>query len=323
MIVRSSMPLRLRSFIAYMALPYVRHELPGWGKLLGQVGIHSEAIWKDAPVKSIRGKLHGYEMQMDLRNWSDRQSFFLARFYDLPTQLLIMDLVQAGDTFIDLGANIGMISMLAARLVGPSGQVHSFEPNPDAFARLRNHVDSNGLGNVTLYQFAVSDVEDELTLTVLDNHSGSGTLAPLGSEAAGHQQKSYTVPVKVVDDVLPERLSSNVIIKIDVEGFECRAIRGLKQTITRYQPAFVLEAVSGHLRRAGSSLEEMFDLLQSQGYEAFEIATRAHLLRHRLNLRPCQTATDLHANNVLWLPQGGPWRQRLASTLAYNVPDVV
>lgn len=311
------MPLHLRPLIAYMALPYVRHELPGWGKLLGPAGIHSETVWRDAPVKSIRGKFHGYEMQMDLRNWSDRQSFFLARFYDLPTQLLLMQLVKSGDTFIDVGANIGMITMLASRLVGDAGQVHSVEPNPEAYSRLRAHVKNNRLGNVRLYPMAFSDAPGELTLTVLDHHSGSGTLAHVGSEASGHPQQQFTVPVTRGDDALPSSMNGSMVIKIDVEGFECLAIRGMRRTIEKYQPAFVLEAVRSHLKRAGSSLEEMFALLQSMGYEAMEIGTQSTLLRHRLNLRPCARASDNHEKNLLWLPAAGPWRERLQSTLAH------
>jgi hypothetical protein len=67
----------------------------------------------------MRGKLHGYEMSLDLGNWSNRQTYFLGRFYDLPTQLVLLSCLRPDDIFVDIGANEGMISLLASRLVGP------------------------------------------------------------------------------------------------------------------------------------------------------------------------------------------------------------
>jgi precorrin-6B methylase 2 len=69
-------------------------------------------------------------MELDLAAWSERSAYFLGRFYDLNLQMLMIQILKPGDRFVDIGANIGMLSILAARLVGPSGRVESFEPNP-------------------------------------------------------------------------------------------------------------------------------------------------------------------------------------------------
>jgi len=94
---------------------YSRRELPGWGWVLRRAGVFDDSVWREAPTAVAEGKLHGFRMELDLRNWSERQTYFLGRFYDLPTQLLVMRLLRRGDLFVDVGANIGMISALAAR----------------------------------------------------------------------------------------------------------------------------------------------------------------------------------------------------------------
>ncbi len=68
-------------------------------------------------------------MDLDLARASERFSYFTGRFYELGMQLLLMDLVRAGDRVVDIGANVGEISLLCSRLVGPTGVVDAFEPN--------------------------------------------------------------------------------------------------------------------------------------------------------------------------------------------------
>ena len=91
----------------------------------------------------MRGKLHGYKMELDLRDWSEQMTYFLGRHSDLPLQLAMMALLKPGDRFVDVGTNIGMITLLAARLVGPEGRVDAIEPNPACCARVRRSLTLN------------------------------------------------------------------------------------------------------------------------------------------------------------------------------------
>ena len=129
-------------------------------------GVYREDAWAHAPTLEIRGKLHGYRMALDLTDRPDRTGYFLGRFYDLATQLFISECVRPGDTFVDIGANIGMITLLAARLVGPEGTVEAFEPNPDVYRRLSHNVQCNMLNNVSLHAVGLSDKDADLTLRV-------------------------------------------------------------------------------------------------------------------------------------------------------------
>ena len=93
-------------------------------------GYEREWFWRDNQTKSIKGKIHGYEMPLNLGRWPDRAVFFLGRWYDLGTQLLLQAVIEVGDVVVDVGANQGMFALLASKLVGATGGVICFEPNP-------------------------------------------------------------------------------------------------------------------------------------------------------------------------------------------------
>lgn len=295
--------------LALLALPYARLELPAWGKLLKIVGLFRDELWTQAPTYKIRGKLHDYLMTLDLSNWSERQTYFLGRFYDLPTQLFIKAAVQPGDSFIDVGANIGMISLLAARCVGQKGLVCAFEPNPTAFERLQAVIAENQLEQVKLYPWGLSDQQSTLTLSVVTAHTGMGTLAKIPEKDRSRISNQYQVPVYRGDDVLPKELPGVTFIKIDVEGFEPYVIRGLSDTLRRLQPVVLTETIANHLERADSSLEELFAFMRDRGYEGFNIQTKRVTGRHCLRLS--KMSHHQVADNVVWLHRENNLSSRL------------
>src|SRR5205823_6824783 len=110
-----------------------------------------------------------------------------------------------------------------------AGRVHTFEPNPREVERISSTLGENAIRNVTLYPVGLSDAPDTLTLSIVTEHSGMGTLAtPKGEEAELISEK-HTVRVVRGDDVLPADLKAPVTMKVDIEGFECRALRGLSR----------------------------------------------------------------------------------------------
>jgi FkbM family methyltransferase len=157
--------------------PYISWELPGWGRVysLFDGGYRADQEWAWLGTRWVRGKLHGYDMFVDLGQWSNRQTFFLRRLYDLPTQLVLQRYLRAGDTFIDIGANEGAISLLASRLVGSQGRVLSFEPNPRPRAIFQATIDRNKISNITVIPFGLGDRDDTLQMTAPKINSGEGS----------------------------------------------------------------------------------------------------------------------------------------------------
>jgi FkbM family methyltransferase len=285
-----------------LILPYTRLELPGWGGLLKLAGaIDNDELWQGAPSKTIRGKWHNYIMTLDLANWSERLTYFLGRFYDLPTQLFIKETVKKGDSFIDIGANIGMITLLAARCVGARGTVVAFEPNPLAAKRLKTVAIANQLKQVTIHQCGLADREDKLTLNVATKHTGTGTFGELSQQDLSSDSQRYEVPVYRGDTMLGDRLTGVTFIKIDVEGFEPYVLKGLSKTIANLQPVILTEVVEEHLKRAGSSIEKLFAIMQAYGYEAFDLKTQKSFWHHSLQLNRVKTRPE--TDNIVWLPK--------------------
>lgn len=251
-------------------------------------------------------------MNLDLSDWSDRLCYYLGRYYELDTQLLLEAAVKEGDVFIDVGANVGMIALCAARLVGRSGKVIAFEPNAKAAAACEEHVRVNGLEDrVLLHRCGLSDRSGEAVLRVFDDHTGSGTMAECPPADVNHVTDSPMVAVRRGDEVLPLAMTAPVFVKIDVEGFEPRVIAGMERFIGAVRPGLLMEANAGLLARANHSFRELAVPLSRQGYEGFEVGCARHRLRWRLELKRLGSDALPVSNNVLWLVPGTTYAERL------------
>ena len=300
-----------RQSLTRIARAYSLLELPAWGQLLNWAGAFDDELWRNAPRKRIRGKWHGYLMSLDLRNWSERQTYLLGRFYDLPTQLLIRHALKQGQHFADIGANIGMITLLAAKQVGATGCVEAFEPNPVAFGHLCDAVQANDLhGRVRLHSVALSEAPGRLILSVVTDHTGMGTLADIPEQQLAFISSRHEVEVITGDSLMLQRPRLDGV-KVDVEGFECHVFAGLAETLRRDHPWIVAEVVPEHLERAGKSEQQLFSQMLALGYEAFALRTQRRWLTHRLRLVPVDPRSLKHGQDVLFMMPGDPTRKRL------------
>jgi FkbM family methyltransferase len=292
--------------LAFLILPYTRLELPGWGQLFRLMrvgGIENNALWRDAPTRTIRDKRSKYLVRLDLSNWSERHTYFLGRYYDLALQMLLSEVLAPGDRFVDVGANIGAITLYGAALVGPGGRVDSFEPNPSCCERIRHTLAGNDVHHVRVHANALSDRRGTLVLNVFAEHTGTATLAPPSQEQRDLVKQQYEVQVLVGDEAVSNSRRRINLIKVDVEGFEVRVLRGLMESIRRWRPVVVTEVQRDWLARAGTSRTEMFDLMAADGYGAYGLSTRRRVLGHRLSLEPIQRTKVENApfSDVVWL----------------------
>ncbi|GAB4140317.1 MAG: hypothetical protein Fur0037_06820 [Planctomycetota bacterium] len=297
-------------------LPYIRRELPGWGALYGLFGGWREDRWRQAGIATIRGKLHGYRMRLDLSNWSQRLTFCLGRYYDLPLQLAMQRLLRRGDTFVDVGANLGMISLLACRLVGPDGHVIAVEPNPDLARSLDLLRVENGLAQMEIAKVALGPAAGQALLHEFAGHSGWGSLIP-DAPAGAAESARWPVPVVTGDELLAEiDRSSRLILKIDVEGYEIPALRGLARVLDARRPLVFIEAVEENQRRAGFSLSELHAEFERHGYEGMLLSLRrSGATRSRLAALPFHDRRK-PATDALFVPLDGELRGRAADLLA-------
>jgi FkbM family methyltransferase len=155
--------------------------------------------------------------------------------YEQDKTKLIRRLLRPGMTFSDVGANKGDFTLLAAKVVGPAGNVISIEPEPENYAYLRASIELNGYRNIRTFALALSDSDGTSRLRLAPK-SGAHTLSP--DQKIGNN----TVPVTAttLDSLLDRSAIAKVdLIKIDVQGWELQVLRGARRTL-RSNPAAVL-----------------------------------------------------------------------------------
>ena len=195
----------------------------------------------------VRGRLRGMFWRLDSGGKLLR---VLGGTYEPEQTDLFARLVKTGDTVLDVGAHTGYYSLLAARLVGHTGSVWSFEPDPVNFGFLKRHIERNRLGQVHSIPSAVSDCAGTAHF---ERGTGTGT-GRLGGEG---QLRVDTVSI---DEFCGARDLRVAAIKIDVEGAEDLVLRGALATLTRDGPAVFL---STH----GSAVHaKCVELLRANGY---------------------------------------------------------
>jgi FkbM family methyltransferase len=163
---------------------------------------------------------------------------------------LFRQLLRTGDVAIDVGANIGALTIGMARLVQPQGMVHAFEPQRVIFDILSNNIRLNGLTNVAAYRRAVGSEGGTVRVPPLDyrqtNNFGGVTLG--GSQGED-------VEVVTIDSLGLSRLR---LLKVDVEGMETEVVSGARATIGRLQPALYIE--NDRAERSRRLISLLFDL---------------------------------------------------------------
>lgn len=274
------------SLLNTLRLHYIRSELPAWGRLLAPT---SDSLRRNE-LSSITLRPHGYKATLNLGDSFERTAFILRRYSDLGVQLGVQEALRPGDACVDIGANIGFLSFIMASSVGSTGLVRSYEPNPPVFERLRTHMQTNNLAHVQCRNIALADAPGELTLRVLRGNLGLATLRPMSEGEAGQVLQEHRVRVLVGDDELADLVEAHKqgkrplrLIKIDVEGFECKVLAGLRRTLREAKPIVVTEAVDEHLRGAGSSLSELKAMMRDAGYKGW------HLHQRRVGLSSWRT----------------------------------
>jgi len=178
--------------------------------------------------------------------------------YELGKQRAFAQVTPFGGTVLDLGANVGFYTLLAAELVGPSGRVHAFEPVPRNLQYLRRHIALNGLTNVSVIEAAVSDA------------SGKRRFRLHVSAAMGHLGDDGQLEVRTValdQFVFGTSVAAPHSIKIDVEGAEFSVLQGAREVLSQHRPALLLATHSHALR------SQCLDLLAAHGYTVRPINT--------------------------------------------------
>ena len=217
--------------------------------------------------KAVTVKLRRWDVRMLLPgDWRGLGKFLFVFGENYEPELAILErLLSPGKTFIDAGANFGIYTMVASKLVGQAGRVIAFEPTAESFEVLRRNIALNGLTNVVAVQAALSDKAGTAWL-----HYGTDPVRnSLGKDPSANGGGEY-VTTESLDNVLQRAEVKRVdVIKMDVEGAEELVLRGADKVLTSMRPVIIYEVnaeASGHL---GLSKNGATSLLERLDYEFF------------------------------------------------------
>jgi len=261
--------------------------------------------WRNLPTRYrvIRDRHIGAYVSLDLADWNDRRHYFFGYHGDWGNRLLARRCLTAGDTYIDIGANIGVHSLYASRIVGKEGRVIAFEPNPATFSLLSAHLAVNRIGNCTVHNLALSNEAGELELSATSAHSGTWTCRDVRV-----RRESIRVPVTTADEMIQAGdLRGRTLIKIDTEGFEHRIIQGMPRLLRADGVIGAsLEVTDKWLRDAGTSAIGLFSDMVSAGYQPLLLRTgRRFGLARTLDLKPLERPLDDFQYDVFFARRTG------------------
>jgi FkbM family methyltransferase len=232
-----------------------------------QLEVLSAQVRELQTLLASRTKVLGHTMFLDPKDQVVSPTLLHTGCFEPLETELVMRIVRPGDVVLDLGANIGYYTLLFARLVGDSGKVIAFEPDPGNFNLLRKNLHANGYRNVILHNKAVADSNGTLRLHLCEENKGDHRLYDSGDD-----RSSIAVETITIDDAIAGVADRVDLIKMDIQGSEPRALRGMQKTLARNPNVkLISEFWPISFDRTGHKADEYLDELRRLGFTLWNI----------------------------------------------------
>ncbi|MDL0141335.1 FkbM family methyltransferase [Halobacterium salinarum] len=180
----------------------------------------------------------------------------------------ILDNLEEDDVFYDIGANVGLYTCLVANILS-EGQILAVKPHPKNVRRLRENLERNGI-SATVCEAAVGDEKGTAELEVHGSEAGEGK----HSLAKSGERESISVDVVTADDLISQ-ISPPSVIKIDIEGAELIALKGLEAVLDGCRLVYC-EVHPEEIKSFGSTSEDVYEFMESRGFKTKEIMHRGN-----------------------------------------------
>ncbi len=185
--------------------------------------------------------------------------WYQENFWEPPVQIALRDLCQPGDVVFDVGANFGGLTTIMSRMVGPRGVVCAFEASPRIVDKTQRNLVLSGCNNVQLFHNAVYHTSQQIAKIYLGSHLNDSIYSEYGEGSA------YEVKTLALDDFIQHTQLVPNLLKMDIEGAEFDALKGLVKTLASAKPHLILETQRNDTR--------CLDFLRERGYIAIDLNT--------------------------------------------------
>lgn len=235
---------------------------------------------------SARCRRHGVNWTLDLTQGIDLALYL--GVYERSTYAAWRRLVRPGDHIVDIGANIGAHALVLANLAGPHGRLAAIEPTDYGHARMAENLAANaGLGDrVTPVRAFLAESQDVAPPTEIYASWPLGDGEAVHPDLCARKETLTATPTRTVDSIMADLAWTRLdLVKIDIDGAECGALRGAGETLSRFKPTIVIELAPYLLEQHGGSIEELMALLSGHGYRFETMETGAALTADGAELR--------------------------------------
>jgi FkbM family methyltransferase len=237
--------------------------------------------WKSFKEGNKGSILFSLEPGVQIYLFSDSELsrlIYLNRF-EKSEQTFTKRFLTKGDIFVDVGANIGLFSLIASKVVGQSGHVYAFEPCTDTYDRFQKNIKLAHLKNISSFPIALSDEDRTLDLRVSkDGFDAWNSFVNPSIESVFETESVQTM--RWDDFAHRHSLFGKVImIKIDVEGWEMQVLEGMKNTLSRSDaPVLQVEFTEENCHSNGYACKDLYNALSNFGYRLFTYDVEENVL---------------------------------------------
>lgn len=253
---------------------YLQHAPFSLGKMAVANVYYKHANWR--PHRQIVKTKFGALMDLTIPDAVSTAIYITGQWEPCITEHIRTHL-RRGDTFIDVGANVGYYSLLASSIVGTTGSVVAIEASPAIFARLKRNLDLNCCDNVRAMNVAASDVKGELSVFLAgsENLGHTTTVASLAVKE-GLQQEARIPADSLQNLVGSDALFNARFVKIDVEGAEISVLSPLFESLHKFSDSteWLLEFSPDFSAGGQTDLDRIYDAFIKAGYKAYGIPNK-------------------------------------------------
>jgi FkbM family methyltransferase len=203
----------------------------------------------------------------------------LLRVYERNEIRFLRDHLKNGDLFIDIGANIGFYTALSMRLLGNDGMVIALEPDPVSFKFLEQTIKLNGPCKVEVFKLAASSMNGTATLYTSSSNRGDNRLHEFKSASDKLNIQTVTID-SLMERLLLNTTNKNVFVKLDIQGGEGLAIRGMKNFINNTgNLTLMMEFWPQGLANMDTDSGELLSELEDAGLNIYELGNKSRLIK--------------------------------------------
>ncbi len=210
------------------------------------------------------------------RNYSGHSVYIPARFhryfeqeYEEANISTIDKHVVEGMTIIDVGAHIGLMSVILGQKTGKTGAVYSFEPTPSTFEVFKKTIRINNMDNLIYPENAAVSVKTGRSPFLVSTYPGDVSNRLVNETISDKNTRSIDMQLYAIDDYVVQKGIPKIdFIKIDAEGAELNVLKGAVKTLQQFSPRIILALHPIFLGNFNHSMDQIWDFIEQNGYEA-------------------------------------------------------